>query len=111
MTYFECCEKIRNKEKVSMNEVQGYWIFCMLHDRVMKNVKYKNKTYEVNFLLRENSLGTLFVINETTCKEWDDACTIFSKIVNNIEDCGNRVSICIDDEYFEIELEILETDE
>lgn len=110
MTYTEVVNKLRSKERIFTKDVKGYWMFYLLLDRELKNIQCRHKTYEVNFIPVESCDSGVFVINERTCPDWTDACSIMDTIIKAIEDGLHRY-VVVDEEYFEIKLEVMETDE
>lgn len=109
MTYGECCEKIRNGEKVTIRDITPIWILYLFQDRELKNIQIGNKLYEINFINSDVSIGVLFFANNNTCTKMSDAFKLIRNIISNIES-GNRVTLCLDDEYFEIIVELLESE-
>ena len=110
MTYTEVVNKIRSKERLFPEDFKGYWMFHLLLEREIKDVQCHHKTYEVNFIPVEPCNSGVFVINERTCPNWTDACFIMNTIIQAIEDGLHRY-VVIDEEYFEVKLEVMETDE
>ena len=110
MTYTEVVNKLRSNERVRCEDVKGYWMFYLLLDREVKNIQCRHKTYEVNFIPAVPCSSGVFVINERTCPDWGDALSIMDTIINAIEDGLHRY-VVVDEEYFEVKLEVMETDE
>ena len=110
MTYEEVVTKMRKKERISTKDVKGYWLFYLIQDGEIKTIKYNHTLYEIN-LIESKPVGSgLFTINELTCSTWRDVMSIMQTIIRGIED-GLQLYITLDDEYFEVKLEALETDE
>lgn len=110
MTYTEVVNALRSNGRVYPRDVKGYWMFFLLQDREIKNIRYRDKVYEVNFIPVAPCGSGVFVINENTCSKWDEAINIIGNIIAAIED-GLRRYVVIDEDYFEVKLEVLETDE
>jgi len=110
MTYTEVVNKLRSNERVYPRDVKGYWMFYLLQDREIKNIQCRHKLYEVNFIPVAPCSSGVYVINECTCPDWSDALSIMNIIITAIED-GLHGYVVIDEEYFEVKLEVLETDE
>lgn len=110
MTYTEVVNKLRSKERIFPKDVKGYWMFYLLLDREIKNVQCRHKTYEVNFIPVAPCHSGVFVINENTCSKWDEAINIMGNIITAIEDGLHRY-VVVDEDYFEVKLEVMETDE
>lgn len=109
MTYGECCERLRKQEKIMTSDIPAIWFFYLLQDREIKNIQLDSKLYEINFISRDTSIGTLVLVNDQNCTQWHDLHRFITNIIHNIES-GNRVTLCLDDEYFEIILELLESE-
>lgn len=110
MTYEEFANKLKTDGRVKSSECTGEWFFMLIHDRIIKTIQYNGKLYEVNFIPLEYSLASLIIINEENCKTYHNAEERIVDIIKNIN-LGNRVSISLQDEYFEVIIEVLEADE
>ena len=88
----------------------GTWFFYLIQDGIIKTVSYKNNIYEVNFIPSTPVSTGLFIINDQMCKSGFDAINMFETIVRGIVD-GLHLFIELDEEYFEVKLELLESNE
>ena len=110
MTYEDVVNKIQAKEHIKAKEIPGTWFFYLFQDGIMQTVLYKNNLYEVNFIPSAPVSTGLFIVNEQLCKTGVDAMNMFETIVRGVVD-GLQLFIELDKEYFEIKLEVLETNE
>lgn len=110
MLYKEVVERLRENRGVSPRDCKGIFLFYLLQDREIKNVKFRNKVYEVNFI-STNEYNVFYNISEDTCSTWNDAMRKMEVILTQIIDYKNQMYITIDDEVFEVVIEELESDE
>lgn len=111
MTYGELIDKLKAKEHIKSREIPGTWFFYLLQDGAIKTVAYKGNSYEVNFIPSKPVSSGLFIIDDKLCKTGFDAMNMFETIVRGIIDDGLHLFITLDEEYFEIILEKLESNE
>lgn len=108
MTYEEIVDKLNNGDKVLVSEVSGTQLFMLIHDHVIKNVMLRNTLYEFNFIpVDEPTLNCIFIDDELypAGKSFNE---LFRTIIKNYE-AEQTVGIAINDEYFVLNIEILET--
>jgi len=117
MDYIELVQKIRNKETINANEVKitGMQLIMLFQDREIKNVQMDDALYEINFIPMDVNADNatliwnpIITINEKTCDTFRQACKIFSQFVEKYKK-HERIFIHFEDEYFEVILEVLET--
>ena len=110
MTYGECCERLRaNGPKINLADIPGIWFFYFLIDREVKTVLYHASLYEINFISCGHQFSA-FPINELTCANVNDIHTILDYIIDNYYN-KTPTFVKVDDEYYKIEVEVLETDD
>ena len=110
MTYADVVNKVQAKEHIKAKEIPGTWFFYLFQDGIIKTVSYKNNLYEVNFIPSAPVSTGLFIIDDQMCKTGFDAMNMFETIVRGVVD-GLKLVIALDEEYFEIKLEMLESNE
>lgn len=109
MMYSDIVTKLRNKETVYGSEVSGYQLIMLLQDREIKNVKLDNTLYEVNFNIITYSFSATD-ITEENCPTIRHAHKVIADWVNHYKS-GLPSYIHMDNEYFEIIIDVLETKE
>ena len=110
MTYGEIVNKITAHEHIKAKDIPGIWFFYLLQDGVIKHVSFHGNTYEINFIPSAPVSNGLFIVDDKLCKTGADAIDIFETIIRGVVD-GLNLYIVLDEEYFEIKLELLESNE
>lgn len=109
MLYSEVVEKIRNNEKLMGSEISGKQLMMLLQDKEIKNISFKGKLYEVNFVPVTFAFEA-DDIDDVSCPNIGSLTKFFDKWVDNYEREQHNY-IQMDGEYFELILDILETNE
>jgi len=110
-TYSELVEKIQKQEPVSFKEISGVQVFMLLHDRVVKSVNNYNTIYELNFLPADYSVKeTIIHINEMTCPTYSSCGRVIDSIINQFKK-HLPIYIMLEDELYELVVEVLESNE
>jgi len=109
MLYSEIVEKVRKHEDLSSKDITGFQLIMLLQDKEVKNVKYHDNLFEVNFIpmtyafepdiLKEEELPT-FRDGEKMIEHWI-----------HCYDIKKSIYVQIENEYFEIILDLLESAE
>lgn len=107
MDYSEVVRKFKDKEPVHSTDINGVQIFMLLHDRLIKTVRLGSTLYEVNFIPMDYGMNSMLYINLATCQDYNDANTIFKRMITLYKN-HEPIYINLEEEYFEIKLEILE---
>lgn len=108
MTYEEIVDKLNNGDKILVNEVSGTQLFMLIHDHVIKNVMVRDALYEFNFIPVDEPTGNCIFIDDNTYPVGSNFKELFRAIIRNYE-TEQTVGIAINDEYFVLNIEILET--
>ena len=115
MDYIELVQKLRNKETIDVSTVKvtGMQLIMLFQDREIKSVQMDNVVYEINFIPMDANNPALIwdpiiTINEKTCDTFRQGCKILKQFVEKYKK-HERIFVHFEDEYFEIILEVLET--
>ena len=109
MMYSDIVTKLRNKETVYDSEISGYQLIMLLQDREIKTIRFENTLYEINFNIITYSFSATD-ITEENCPTMRHAQKVITDWVNHYKS-GLHSYICMDNEYFEIIIDVLETKE
>jgi len=110
MTYIEIVEKIRGGEKVNLSTVTMPQVFMCMHDRVVKNIGINNDIYELIFIPIEEPVGKVIYMDEEHYPTTHDIFNLLQEIFDTIKE-NNSITMLLEDEFFELKLEVLETKE
>lgn len=110
MTYGEIVNKITAHERIKAKDIPGTWFFYLLQDGVIKQISFHGNIYEINFIPSAPISSGLFIVDDKLCKTGDDAVDMLATIIRGVVD-GLNLYIVLDEEYFEIKLELLESNE
>jgi len=109
MKYSEVVEKIRNHENLFSKDVTGFQLLMLIQDCEIKNIGYHGNLFEINFIpipyafepyiLKDEELPT-FLDGEKIIEHWI-----------HCYDVNKSIYVQIEDEYFEIRVELLESAE
>lgn len=102
LTYQEIVEKMKNNEGVSSAEITTEQILMLFHDRYLKTVAWGSDLYEFNLIPTENK--------EYWAYDNFHSSYALRQIVKMFNE-DKPVYLLIQDEGFEVKLEILETNE
>lgn len=108
MTYEEIVDKLNNGDKVLVSEVSGTQLFMLIHDHVIHNVWVRDALYEFNFIPVDEPTWDCIFINDELYPAGKSFNELFRAIIRNYE-TEQTVGIAINDEYFVLNIEILET--
>ena len=108
--YNEIAAKVKAGKKISSIGIPGYYFFMLFHDRLIKQLFYKGVTYEMNFIPVDDVPDRCIVINDKTCRDFEVFVTMTTNMLEHYSE-GLSVGIQLEDEYFQIIFEVLETNE
>lgn len=108
MTYEKIIDKLNHGDKVLVSEVSGTQLFMLIHDHIIKNVMLRNTLYEFNFIPVDEPTCNCIFIDDNTYPAGSSFDGLFREIVRTYEE-KQVIGIAINDEYFILEMEILET--
>ena len=107
MKYSEVIEKVRRHEAIPRQDVSGFHLLLLMRDKEITNINYYGNVFEVNFIpiayafeahvLKEEELSTV-TDGEKIIEHWV-----------HCYDVKKSIYVQIEDEYFEIKLELLES--
>ena len=109
MKYEEIAEKLKKKQMIMSSDVSGMQVFMLLHDRLVKNVKYHDELYEINFIPMEEPMDTTIRIDDKLYPKYRDVDKVF-KLIIDLYKKDEPAYIDLDGEYYQIILDILETE-
>lgn len=107
MQYFEIVEKIRNHEKLSAKDINGFQLIMLLQDKEVKNISYHGNLFEINFIPITYAFEA-YVLKEEEFPTFRDGEKIIEHWVH-CYDVNKTIYIEIENEYFEVILELLES--
>lgn len=109
MQYSEIVEKVRKHERVFSKDITGFQLIMLLQDKEIKDIVYHGNRFEINFIpitytfepyiLKEEDLPT-FYDGEKMIEHWV-----------HCYDIKKAIYVQIENEYFEIILDLLESAE
>lgn len=109
MKYSEIVEKIHKHEGLSITDVTGFQLIILLQNKEFETISYHGNIFEINFipitytfdayLLDENKLNT-FIEGEKVIEHWI-----------HCYDVQKPIYVQIENEYFKVILDLLETAE
>ena len=107
MEYCDVVEKIEKHEAISTKDVTGIQLLSLLYDKIIKDIVCNGTKYEVNFI----PITFAFTATDITEEEYPT----FSKMTELLEywvhcyESNKKIYIKIVDLYYEIILDVLET--
>lgn len=104
LTYQEIVEKMKNKEGISSAEITTEQLLMLFHDGYLRTVTYGHTLYELNLIPVEDNKYKYWAYDKLDCV------SSLTKIVKMLIE-GQLVYILIQDEPFQVNVEILETNE
>lgn len=109
MTYEKIIDKINSGVKVPVSEVSGTQLFMLIHDRIINSIKFRNTLYEFNFIPIEEPTWNCIFIDDELYPVGRSLEELFRTIICYYEE-KQVVGIALNDEYYTLEIEVLETD-
>ena len=109
MQYSEIVEKIRNHERVSTKEVNGFQLLMLIQDKEVKNISYHGNLFEVNFIPITYAFEA-YVLKEEELPTFRDGEKIIEHWIH-CYDVKKAIYVLVENEYFEIILDLLESAE
>lgn len=107
MQYFEIVEKIRNHEKLSAKDINGFQLIMLLQDKEVKNISYHGNLFEINFIPITYAFEA-YILKEEEFPTFRDGEKIIEHWIH-CYDVNKTIYIQIENEYFEVILELLES--
>lgn len=110
MKYEDLIKKLENKETISSDDVTGCQVFMLLHDHVLKNVDMSGNIYELNFLPIDEIPCDYIKMTEEEYGTYYSIRGVMEFIITRASN-DKPVFMCLNNEYFELKVEVLETRE
>jgi hypothetical protein len=109
MQYYALVEKLRNHENLVSKDVTGFQLIMLLQDKEIKEIDYHGNTFEVNFIPITYAFEA-YELKEEELPTFHDG----EKIIEHWVLCYNvnkAIYVQIENEYFEVILDLLESAE
>jgi hypothetical protein len=108
MQYSEIVEKLRKHTPVSAREITGRQLIMLLQDKEIKEIAYCGNVFEVNFIQITYTFMPSCVLKEDDLPTFLDGERIIRQWVHYYEE-KKSFYMQIEDEYFEVVLDLLES--
>ena len=108
MEYSEICEKLKRHEKVLATRISNKQLFMLLHDK-KTSIAENGKVYECNFLICDSCVSPVVFTSDALLKP-QQSTYICHELVRSFES-HTPFYVAIDDEYYEVVLDLIETRE
>lgn len=109
MQYSEIVEKIRNHKHLSKEEVSGFQLLMLIQDNEIKNIRYHGNIFEINFIPITYAFEP-YILKREELSTFRDGERIIEHWVH-CYDVKKAIYVQIENEYFEIILDLLESAE
>ena len=109
MQYSEIVEKIRNHESLFSEDITGFQLIMLLQDREIKDFRYHGNRFEINFIPITYAFE-VYILKEEELPTFRDGEKIIEHWVH-CYDVKKAIYVQIENEYFEIILDLLESAE
>lgn len=104
LSYEKIVEKLKNEGTIASSDITAEQLLMLLHDRYIKEIEYEHTLYEFNLMPIEDT--------KNKYKYWDydkiDCISLMRAIIETLIK-NKSVYILIQDEPFQVKLEVLET--
>lgn len=107
--YSEIVEKIRNHESLASKDVTGFQLIMLLQDKEIKEVAYHGNKFEINFIPVTYAFKA-YVLKEEELSSFHDGEEIIMRWIH-CYDAKEPIYVQIEDEYFAVILDLLESAE
>ena len=108
MKYSEIVERLRNKTPVPASEITGLQLIMLLQDKEIKEISYHGNVFEINFIQITYTFAPSYVLKEDELPTFLDGERLIRQWVHYYEE-KKSLYIQIEDEYFEVVLDLLES--
>ena len=109
MQYSEIVEKLRNHKILSSKDITGFQLIMLLQDNEVKSISYHGNIFEVNFIPITFAFEP-YILKEEELPTFRDGAKIIEHWVL-CYDVKKAIYVQIEDEYFEVILDLLESNE
>ena len=107
MMYNEIVEKVRKSEHLSSKDITGFQLIMLLQDKELKDIVYYGNKFEINFIPITYAFEA-HTLSDTELKTFDDGAKIIEHWIH-CYDVKKPIYVQIENEYFEIILDLLES--
>ena len=107
MQYSEIVKKIRDYGCLPINDVSGFQLLMLIQDNEIKNINYRGNIFEINFIPITYAFEP-YVLKEEELPTFQDGEKIIEHWIH-CYDVKKAIYVQIEDEYFEVILDLLES--
>lgn len=107
MQYSEIVEKVRHHEHLSSKDITGFQLIMLLQDKEIKEIVYHGNKFEINFIPITYAFEP-YILKEEELPTFRDGEKIIEHWVH-CHDAKKAIYVQIENEYFEIILDLLES--
>lgn len=107
MKYSEIVEKVRNHEDLSITDVNGFQLIMLLRDKEVKDIVYFGNKFEVNFIPITYAFEP-YILKEEELSRLRDGERIITRWIYYYNE-QKPIYVQIENEYFEVILDLLES--
>ena len=109
MQYSEIVEKVRKNENLASKDVTGFQLLMLIQDKEVKNIRYHGNMFEINFIPITYAFEP-YILKEEELPTLHDGEKIIEHWVH-CYDVKKAIYVQIENEYFEVILDLLESAE
>lgn len=109
MQYSEIIEKVRNHESFPVTELSGFQLLMLIRDKEIKSIKCNGNVFEINFIPITYAFDP-YILKEEKLRLYRDGEKMIEHWIH-CYDVKKAIYIQIENEYFEVILDILESAE
>lgn len=109
MQYSEIVEKVRHHKNLSSKDITGFQLIMLFQDREIKDIVYHGNKFEINFIPITSAFEP-YILKEEELSTFRDGERIIEHWVH-CYDVKKAIYVQIENEYFEVILDLLESAE
>lgn len=110
MTYNEIVDTIRAEKPILNSEINGEQLIMLIRDHVIKTVNSFGTVYEINMIPIDYYPASCIMVNIDTCPTFNEGEKVITKMLQYYKS-KQPINIELEDKWFHIEIDILETEE
>ena len=107
MKYSEIVEKVRNHEGLSITNITGFQLIMLLRDKEVKDIVYFGNKFEVNFIPITYAFEPN-ILKEEELPRFHDGERLLERWIHCYDE-KKPIYVQIENEYFEVILDLLES--
>lgn len=107
MKYSEIVKKVRNHEDLSITDVTGFQLIMLIRDREIKDIVYFGNKFEVNFIPITYAFEP-YILKEEELSRFREGERIITRWIHYYNE-QKPIYVQIENEYFEVILDLLES--